>query len=134
MMKTLLMVKPDTVSEGHYGDIISIVLRNRFKINRLAMTHFDQERAEEFYAVHSERPFFADLVSYITSGPVVAVEVEGDEAVTRMRELIGATDPAEARAGTVRAMYGKSLQNNAVHGSDSPQNAEKELAIAFRDS
>jgi len=130
-LKTLLMVKPDLVAEGHYGDIISIVLRNRFAIRRLAMTRFSRERAEAFYAVHRERPFFSDLVAYITSGPVVAMEVEGDDAVARVRELIGATDPSAARAGTIRAMYGKSIQNNAVHGSDSPENAEKELAIAF---
>ncbi len=133
-MKTLLMVKPDTVAEGLYGDIISIVLRNGFKINRLVMTRFTKARAEKFYDVHRDRPFFADLVSYIGSGPVVAMEVEGEEAVSRIRELIGATNPAEARAGTIRAMYGKSLQNNAIHGSDSPANAEKELAIAFGDS
>jgi nucleoside-diphosphate kinase len=130
-MKTLLMVKPDTVEEGHYGDIISLVLRNGFKINRLSMERFDRARAESFYAVHRERPFFADLVEYITSGPVVALEVEGKEAVARVRELIGSTDPADARPGTIRAMYGKNVQNNAVHGSDSPESAEKELAIAF---
>ena len=133
-MKTLLMVKPDTVAEGLYGDIISIVLRNGFKINRLVMTRFTKAHAEKFYDVHRDRPFFADLVSYIGSGPVVAMEVEGEEAVSRIRELIGATNPAEARAGTIRAMYGKSLQNNAIHGSDSPANAEIELAIAFEDS
>jgi nucleoside-diphosphate kinase len=125
------MVKPDTVAEGHYGDIISIVLRKGLAIRRLTMTRFSRERAEAFYAVHRERPFFADLVAYITSGPVVAMEVEAEDAVARVRELIGATDPGQARAGTVRAKYGKSLQNNAVHGSDSPENAEKELAIAF---
>lgn len=133
-MKTLLMVKPDTVAAGKYGEILSVVLRNGFSINRLEMTAFDTDRAKKFYAVHRDRPFFADLVRYITSGPVVAVEVEADDAVSRMRELIGATDPGDARPGTLRAMYGKSLQNNAVHGSDSPENAEKELAIAFGDS
>lgn len=130
-MKTLLMVKPDTVEEGHYGDIISLVLKNGLKITRLSMERFDRARAESFYAVHRDRPFFADLVEYITSGPVVAVEVEGEEAVARVRELIGSTDPGDARAGTIRAMYGKNVQNNAVHGSDSPESAEKELAIAF---
>lgn len=128
------MVKPDTVAAGHYGDIISIVLRNGFSITRLSLTQFNRERAERFYEVHRERPFFADLVAYITSGPVVAVEVEGEDAVTRIRELIGATNPGEARLGSIRRMYGKSLQNNAVHGSDSPQSAQKELAIAFGDS
>jgi nucleoside-diphosphate kinase len=130
-MKTLLMVKPDTVGEGHYGDIISLVLKNGFKITRLSMEHFDRARAEKFYDVHRERPFFGELVGYITSGPVVAVELEHAEAVTRLRELIGATNPADARPGTIRAMYGKNLQNNAVHGSDAPESAQKELAIAF---
>lgn len=130
-MKTLLMVKPDTVAAGHVGDILALVERNRFQIRRLTLTKFSKERAERFYEMHRSRPFFGELVSYITSGPVVAVEVEGDQAVPRIRELIGATNPAEARPGTVRAMYGKSLQNNAVHGSDSPEAAEKELEIAF---
>ena len=130
-MKTLLMVKPDTVTAGHVGDIIALVERNRFQIRRLTLTRFSKERAERFYDMHRARPFFGELVSYITSGPVVALEVEGDQAVPRIRELIGATNPAEARPGTIRAMYGKSLQNNAVHGSDSPESAEKELEIAF---
>jgi len=81
--------------------------------------------------VHRERPFFGELVEYITSGPVVAIELEHDDAVARLRELIGATNPADARPGTVRAMYGKNIQNNAVHGSDAARSAEKELAIAF---
>ena len=130
-MKTLLMVKPDTVAAGNVGEIIALVERNRFQIRRLTLTRFSKERAERFYDMHRARPFFADLVSYITSGPVVALELEADEAVTRIRELIGATNPADARPGTIRAMFGKSLQNNAVHGSDSPESAEKELEIAF---
>lgn len=125
------MVKPDTVAAGNVGEILALVERNHFQIRRLTLTRFSKERAERFYEMHRSRPFFGELVSYITSGPVVAVEVEGDQAVTRIRELIGATNPAEARPGTVRAMYGKSLQNNAVHGSDSPESAEKELEIAF---
>jgi nucleoside-diphosphate kinase len=130
-MKTLLMIKPDTVADGRIGDIVAVVERNRFRINRMGMTRFDTERARQFYAMHRERPFFNELVSYITSGPVVAMEVEADDAVSRIRELIGATNPADARPGTIRAMYGKSLQNNAVHASDSPESAEKELEIAF---
>jgi nucleoside-diphosphate kinase len=130
-MKTLLMIKPDAVAEGRVGDILALVEKNRFGIRRLAMTQFTRERAERFYAVHRERPFFKDLVAYITSGPVVAVEVEAEEAVSRIREFIGATNPADARPGTVRYMYGKSLQNNAVHGSDAPESAQKELEIAF---
>ncbi|MDH4038002.1 MAG: nucleoside-diphosphate kinase [Candidatus Krumholzibacteria bacterium] len=130
-MKTLLMIKPDTVAEGRIGDIVAVVERNRFRINRMLMTRFSRERAERFYDMHRERPFFADLVGYITSGPVLAMEVEAEEAVSRIRDLIGATNPADARPGTIRAMYGKSLQNNAVHASDSPASAEKELEIAF---
>jgi nucleoside-diphosphate kinase len=133
-MKTLLMIKPDVVAHGHYGDIISIVLRNKFNINRLSIEAFSRERAGKFYEVHKERPFYPDLVDYITIGEVVAIEVEDDgDTVARMRELIGATDPAEARPGTIRSMYGSNIQNNAVHGSDSPENAKKELAIAFGD-
>jgi nucleoside-diphosphate kinase len=133
-MKTLLMVKPDVVARGKYGEIISIVLRNKFDINRLSIEEFSRERAERFYEVHRERPFFGELVEYITSGPVVAMELEDDgDTVARVRELIGATDPAEARPGTIRSMYGDNIQNNAVHGSDSPENAKKELAIAFGD-
>jgi nucleoside-diphosphate kinase len=130
-MKTLLLIKPDTVAEGHIGDIVAVVERHRYRINRMLMTRFTRERAERFYAMHRERPFFGELVTYITSGPVLAMEVETDEAVSRIRELIGATNPADAKPGSVRAMYGKSLQNNAVHASDSPASAEKELEIAF---
>lgn len=130
-MKTLLMVKPDVVEKGYYGDIISIVLRNRFKITRLLMRRFSREQAEKFYEVHRERPFYDDLVEYIISGPVVAMEVEAENAVARVRELIGSTNPEEASPGSIRWMYGSSIQNNAVHGSDSAENAEKELAIAF---
>ncbi len=130
-MKTLLMVKPDAVAEGRAGDILSLVYKNRFDVKRMTMTQFTRESAEKFYAVHRERPFFKDLVAYIMSGPVVAIEIEGDEAVTRIREFIGATNPADARPGTVRYMFGKSLQNNAVHGSDAPDNAQKELEIVF---
>lgn len=133
-MKTLLMVKPDTVAERQWSEIISIVLKNKFEITRLSITRFDRERAERFYEVHRDRPFFAALVDYITSGPVVVIQVEDDDAVARMRALIGATNPEDATPGTLRAMYGKSLQNNAVHGSDSPENAQKELAIAFDDA
>jgi nucleoside-diphosphate kinase len=130
-MKTLLMIKPDAVAEGRVGEILALVEKNRFGVRRLAMTQFSRERAERFYAVHRERPFFKDLVAYITSGPVVAIEIEADEAVSKIREFIGATNPADARPGTIRYMYGKSLQNNAVHASDAADNAQKELEIVF---
>lgn len=130
-MKTLLMIKPDTVEQGHYPEILGMVLRNRFKVTGLRMLTMTQEQAERFYEVHKQREFFAALVDYITSGPVVAVEVDGDDIITRIRRFIGVTDPAKAEPGTIRFMFGASLQNNAVHGSDSPEAAKKELAIVF---
>ena len=133
-MKTLLMIKPDTVERGQWGEIIAHVLRNRFKITNLRMLRFEREAAEAFYGVHRERDFFAALVDYITSGPVVAIEIDGDGVIEQIRAFIGPTDPAQAEPGTIRHMYGMSLQNNAVHASDSPESAKKELAIVFGDS
>jgi nucleoside-diphosphate kinase len=130
-MKTLLMIKPDMVQKGLWGDIIAVVLKNRFAVTRLAMTRFDTARAESFYDVHRGKEFFPALVGYMTSGPVVAMEIEGEDIIARIRAFVGATDPAKAQAGTVRFMFGISLQNNAVHASDSPESAKKELAIVF---
>jgi len=133
-MKTLLMVKPDTVGSGHYGEIISMLLKNRFNITNLRMREFTRDEAEAFYAVHKEREFFPALVDYITSGPVVAIQIEGDDIVQQIRTFIGTTNPADAPPGTIRYVYGTSLQNNAVHASDSTDSSEKELAIVFGDS
>ena len=130
-MNTLLMIKPDIVAEGRYGEIIAFVLRNRFDINRLKMLSMDRATTERFYEVHRGRDFYPDLVSYISSGPVVAMEIEGEEVVERIRAFIGPTNPADAPPGTVRYMYGKSIQNNAVHAADSSESAKKELAIVF---
>lgn len=133
-MKTLLMVKPDVVRNGLYGEIISHVLKNRFKVTRLQMVSMDAATAERFYEMHKQRDFFPELVDYITSGPVVALQIEGDGVIERIRAFIGSTDPAKSEPGTVRYMYGANIQNNAVHGSDSPESAKKELAIVFGDS
>ena len=130
-MKTLLMVKPDVVEQALYGEIIAHVLRNRFAVVSLRMLEFDRETAERFYEMHRERDFFPDLIDYITSGPVVALEIEGEGVVGRIRAFIGTTDPSKADAGTIRHMYGSSIQNNAVHASDSADSAKKELAIVF---
>jgi len=130
-MKTLLMIKPDMVTKGLWGEIISIVLRNRFDVTRLTMTRFDRTRAESFYDVHRGKEFFPSLVAYMTSGPVIAMEIDGEDIIARIRAFVGATDPAKAQPGTVRYMFGISLQNNAVHASDSPESAKKELAIVF---
>lgn len=133
-MNTLLMVKPDVVDQGLYGEILAHVLRNRFKVVNLRMVSLDRPMAERFYEVHRDRPFFADVIEYITSGPVVAIEIEGDHVVEQIRALIGPTNPADAAPGTIRHMYGSSIQNNAVHASDSPESAKKELAIVFSGS
>jgi nucleoside-diphosphate kinase len=125
------MVKPDAVAEGLYGEIIAHVVRNRFQVVNLRMVSMSREMVERFYDVHRERPFFRDVVDYIASGPVVALEIEGTDVVEKVRALIGATDPAKANPGSVRYMYGRSIQNNAVHASDSPESAKKELAIVF---
>lgn len=130
-MKTLLMIKPEAVARGLYGDIIAHVVRNRFQVVNLRMLSLSRDMAEQFYAVHRERPFFRDVVDYVTSGPVVALEIDGPEVVEKVRALIGATDPAQATPGSVRYMYGISIQSNAVHASDSPESAKKELAIVF---
>ena len=131
MEKTFLMIKPEMVKAKRQGEIIDFILRNGFNIIRMKQFSFDLDKARDFYGIHAEKPFFGDLIEYITSGEVIGLELERDEAVKATRELVGATDPAEARPGTIRYMYGASLQTNAVHASDSPESAEKELAIVF---
>jgi nucleoside-diphosphate kinase len=125
------MVKPEAVRGGRQGEIIDLLIKNRFRIVRMRQFRFDAAAARAFYAVHDGKHFFADLITYITSGDVVGIELEKDGAVELLRELVGATDPAKARPGTVRYMYGTDLQRNAVHASDSRESAEKELAIVF---
>lgn len=130
-MSTLLMIKPDIVQAGQWGEIISQLLRNRFRVTNLRMLSMDREMAERFYEVHRGRDFFPDLLDYITSGPVVAMRIEGDGVVEQIRAFIGATDPAKSAPGTLRFMFGRDVQCNAVHASDSPDSAKKELAIVF---
>jgi nucleoside-diphosphate kinase len=131
IMNTLLMIKPEIVSQGLIGEIITIILRNRFTITKMQLIHFDRARAERFYEVHKGRDFYPALIDYITSGPVVVLELEADNAIDQLRSLIGNTDPAAAAPGTIRYVYGTSIQQNAVHASDSSESAKKELAIAF---
>ncbi|HEY5133802.1 MAG TPA: nucleoside-diphosphate kinase [Candidatus Krumholzibacteriaceae bacterium] len=131
MDTTFLMIKPEAVGSGRQGEIIDLLIKNRFRIVRMKQFRFDAARARAFYAVHDGKHFFAGLVAYITSGEVVGIELEKEGAVELLRELVGATDPAKARPGTVRYMYGTDLQRNAVHASDSRESAEKELAIVF---
>lgn len=128
------MIKPDAVENGHIGKIIDMIIGAGFKISAMKYTQLSQQQAEEFYAVHAERPFYRELVEYMTSGPIVAAILEKDNAVEDFRNLIGATDPAEAADGTIRKNYAESKARNAVHGSDSDENAAIESSFHFTDS
>ncbi|MBL4734048.1 MAG: nucleoside-diphosphate kinase [Flavobacteriales bacterium] len=128
---TLTMIKPEAVAEGNTGGILDMMNKGGFKIKALKLLQLSEERAKSFYAVHSERPFYQDLVNYMTSGPVVAAVLEKDNAVQAFRDFIGATNPADAAEGTIRAVYGRSLESNAVHGSDSDENAAIESEFHF---
>jgi nucleoside-diphosphate kinase len=131
MTQTYLMIKPEAVRANLFPAILQAVVANRLTIERLEMRQLTPEVARRFYAEHDGKPFFPALVRYITGGPVIAVQLAGEEAVTRLRELVGKTNPAEAAPGTLRYMYGTSLQENAVHASDSPASAARELGIVF---
>ncbi len=129
--RTLTMIKPDAVKAGHIGAILNQINEAGFRIVALKLTQLTQASAEQFYAVHHERPFFGELVEFMTSGPIVAAILEKDNAVADFRTLIGATNPAEAAEGTIRAKYAKSIGENAVHGSDSDENAAIEGNFHF---
>ena len=132
MASTYLMIKPEVVEAGLQGRIIDFILKNRWTIRRMKMFRFNDAQAAEFYDIHKDKPFFADLMKYIVSGNVIGLELEKDgDVIALTRELVGATDPANARPGTIRYIFGTSLQANAVHASDAPESAEKELAIVF---
>ena len=131
MERTLIIIKPDAVQRGLIGPIVTRFERRGLRIAGMKLMHIDRALAERHYAVHEGKPFFEDLISYITSGPVVGLRLEKEDAVKVLRALVGATNPADAVPGTIRYMYGTDLQRNAVHASDSPESAEKELAIVF---
>jgi nucleoside-diphosphate kinase len=128
---TFTMVKPAAVADGHAAAILAKITEGGFKIKALKMTRLSREQAEQFYAIHSERPFFKSLVASMTSGPIVAALLEKENAVEGFRNYIGATNPADAAEGTIRKLYGKSIEANAVHGSDSDENARIESAYFF---
>jgi nucleoside-diphosphate kinase len=125
------MLKPDAVENGHIGAILDHITKAGFKIVAMKYTKLSAESAGKFYEVHKERPFYNDLVSYMSSGPIVAAILEKDNAVEDFRKIIGATDPAKAEPGTIRNLYAKSIDANAVHGSDSDENAEIEGNFYF---
>jgi nucleoside-diphosphate kinase len=125
------MLKPDAIENGHMGKIIDMIINAGFSIKAMKYTQLSEAQAKEFYAVHAERPFYGELVEYMTSGPIVAAILEKDNAVADFRALIGTTDPAEAADGTIRKAYAESKGRNAVHGSDSDENAEIEGKFHF---
>lgn len=132
MERTLILVKPDGVQRCLAGEIISRLERRGLKIAGLKMLQMDRALAEKHYAVHKEKPFFNDLVSFITSGPIIAAVLEGEKAIESTRQTMGATDPKKAAPGTIRADLGINMEHNLIHGSDSPENAEKEIGIFFK--
>ena len=129
--QTLSIIKPDAVAKNVIGEIYTRFEKANLKIIKAMMVHLSKEEAEGFYAVHKERPFFNDLVKFMTSGPVMIQALEGDNAVLKNRELMGATNPKDADAGTIRADFGDSIDANAVHGSDSLENAKIEIEYFF---
>lgn len=129
--KTLAILKPDTISKNYTGDIIKMILAAGFKIKGMKMIRMTPESAKVFYLVHKDRPFYNDLVEYMTSGYCVPMALEKENAVAEFRKLIGATDPTQAEEGTIRKLYAKDKAENAVHGSDSDENAEIEIAHFF---
>jgi len=130
--RTLSIIKPDAVGKNCIGDILSRFEKAGLKIIAAKMLHLSKEQAEGFYAIHKERPFFNDLVSFMTSGPVMISVLEGDSAIMKNRDLMGATNPAEAAPGTIRADFAETIDANAVHGSDAPETAQTEVAFFFK--
>ncbi len=128
---TLMMIKPDAVENGHIGNILEKVTNAGFQIKALKLTQLSKNDAERFYEVHRERPFYGELVAFMSRGPIVAAVLEKDNAVSDFRTLIGATNPEEAAEGTIRKLYATSIGENAVHGSDSDENANIEAAFHF---
>jgi nucleoside-diphosphate kinase len=130
-VKTLAIIKPDAVAAGNVGKIIAHLEQEGFKIAAAQLVTLDHARAESFYEVHRERPFFKSLVAFMTSGPAMPLALERDNAVAHLRKVIGATDPAQAEPGTIRKLYAQSKEKNAIHASDSDENATREVAFFF---
>ena len=129
--RTFTMIKPDAMKNGHAGAIVDRIIKEGFRVVALKMTKLSKEKAGEFYAVHAARPFYGELVEFMSSGPIIAAILEKDNAVAGFRTLIGATNPAQAEAGTIRKLFATSLGENAVHGSDSDENAQIEGDFFF---
>ena len=131
MEKTLSLIKPDAVERNLIGKIITIFESNGLVIKKMKKIHIDLKFEQKFYEMHSSRPFFNDLCNYISSGPLVAMVLEGDNAIQKNRDLMGATNPSEAKEGTIRKMFAISIDKNSVHGSDSLESAKREIELFF---
>jgi len=131
LQRTLAIIKPEAVARGQEGSILAMIQGAGLRLAAVKLLHLTERQAAEFYEMHRERPFFSELVAFMTSGPVVCAVLEGEEAVDAYRTLMGTTDPAKAAEGTIRKIYGESVAANAVHGSDSPESAAKEIAFFF---
>ena len=131
MQRTFTILKPDTVKAGKAGAVISEIERAGFRIRAAKMLHLSKAQAEGFYYVHKERPFFGSLVSFMTEGPIVAMVLEADNAIEKLRKVMGATDPAKADNGTIRKQFGTNIERNAIHGSDGPETAAFEIGYFF---
>ena len=129
--QTLSIIKPDAIEQDHIGDIESYIEAEGLKIVATKMVQLSPEQAKSFYHIHKDRPFYNDLIDYMTSGPIVVQVLEGEDAVARNRKIMGATDPSKASSGTIRKEFGTGVQRNAVHGSDSIENAQKEISFFF---
>lgn len=134
MERTLSIVKPDAVRAGNLGGVLDMIEASGLRIVAMKMLQLDQAKAEGFYAVHRERPFFKDLVKFMTSGPVVVSVLEGDDAISRYRKLMGATNPEKADPGTIRKKFATNIEQNACHGSDAPETAKVEIAYFFAET
>ena len=131
MQKTLTILKPDTVRSGNMGRIIERIEREAFRIRAMKMVHLTAPQAEGFYYVHKERPFFGSLVKFMTEGPVVLMVLEAEDAIRKLRQVMGATDPLKAEPGTIRKEFGTNIERNAIHGSDAPETAAFEISYFF---
>ena len=134
MDRTFAIIKPDAVKNGHTGNIYDRIQQYNFKVIGAKLLRMSQEQAEDFYGIHKERPFFNDLLQFMTSGPCMVLALEKENAVESWRKTIGSTNPQEAEEGTIRKDFASNVQENAVHGSDSNENAQKEIAFFFLDS
>lgn len=134
IQQTLSIIKPDAVGNNNVGNIIALFEKNGLKVVAAKMIHLNKEKAEGFYAVHKQRPFFNDLVSFMTTGPVLVMVLEGENAISKNRDIMGATNPKDAAPGTIRKLFATGIEENAVHGSDAEETAKTEIAYFFTPS